>query len=105
MSTRTRLIALVIALLVVLPTHAARKALAIGNDNYISVPKLQKAGNDAAAMKRELKATGFTVQLHSDLDYRSLVWAFENFTVCVEDGDAAVVVHQEVRISSPHKVS
>jgi uncharacterized caspase-like protein len=37
-----------------LPLQAKRIALVIGNDNYIAVSKLQKAGNDATAMAREL---------------------------------------------------
>ena len=58
---RSLLIALVVAMFVVMPAHAARQALVIGNDNYTSVSKLQKAGNDATAMARELKAAGFII--------------------------------------------
>ena len=49
-----------VALLMVLPTHAARLALVMGNDNYPRVSKPQKAGNDATAMARELKVVGHT---------------------------------------------
>ena len=91
MSTRTLLIALVIALFAVMPAHAARQALVIGNDNYTSVSKLQKAGNDATAMARELKAAGFTVQLHRDLNYRSMVRTVETFTAGIKGGDEVVV--------------
>ena len=55
------------ALLAVLPAQAARQALVIGNYNYTSVPKLQKAGDDATATARELKAAGFAVQLYRGL--------------------------------------
>lgn len=55
------------------PVQAKRIALVMGNDNYTSVSKLQKAGNDATAMARELKAAGFTVQLHRDLNF-SVPW-------------------------------
>jgi Caspase domain len=51
--------------------HAKRLALVIGNDNYTFVSKLQKAGNDATSMARELRAAGFAVQLHKDLKYRA----------------------------------
>ncbi len=79
------------ALLMVLQVQAARLALVIGNDNYTQVSKLQKAGNDAAAMARELKAAGFAVQLHRDLNYLSMVKAVENFTSSIKGGDEVVV--------------
>jgi hypothetical protein len=80
-----------LALLLALPVHAARVALVMGNDNYTQVPKLQKAGNDATAMARELKAAGFTVQLHRDLNYRSMVRTVETFTAGIKGGDEVVV--------------
>jgi len=43
-----------------LPTHAACLGLVMGKDNYPQVSKPQKAGNDATAMTRELKAFGRT---------------------------------------------
>ena len=63
----------------------------MGNDNYTSVSKLQKAGNDATAMARELKAAGFTVQLHRDLNYLGMVKAVETFTNGITGGDEVVV--------------
>ena len=63
----------------------------MGNDNYTSVSKLQKAGNDATAMARELKNAGFTVQLHRDLNYRGMVRAVEAFTNNITGGDEVVV--------------
>ena len=77
--------------LIFLPAYAKRVALVIGNDNYISVSKLQKAGNDATAMARELKAAGFTVQLHRDLNYLGMVKAVETFTNGITGGDEVVV--------------
>jgi formylglycine-generating enzyme required for sulfatase activity len=74
-----------------LPAHAKRIALVMGNDNYTSVTKLQKAGNDATAMARELKAAGFTVQLHRDLNYRGMVKAVETFANSITGGDEVVV--------------
>ena len=78
-------------MLVSLPLQAKRVALVMGNDNYTSVSKLQKAGNDATAMARELKAAGFTVQLHRDLNYRGMVRAVEAFTNNITGGDEVVV--------------
>ena len=77
--------------LIFLPAYAKRVALVMGNDNYTSVSKLQKAGNDATAMARELKAAGFTVQLHKDLNYRGMVRAVEAFTNNITGGDEVVV--------------
>ena len=99
LSTRTLLIALVIAVFAVMPAHAARQALVIGNDNYTSVSKLQKAGNDATAMARELKAAGFAVQLHRDLNYRGMVRTVETFTAGIKGGDEVVVFFADHGIS------
>ena len=78
-------------LFLLLPVHAKRLALVIGNDNYTAVSKLQKAGNDASAMARELRAAGFEVQLHKDLNYRGMVKAIEGFAKGISGGDEVVV--------------
>lgn len=70
--------------------HAKRIALASGNDNYTSVSKLQKAGNDATAMARELKNAGFTVQLHRDLNYLGMVKDVEAFTKVITGGKSVI---------------
>ena len=80
-----------VLLCIALPVQAKRIALVMGNDNYTSVSKLQKAGNDATAMARELKAAGFTVQLHRDLNYLGMVKAVETFTNGITGGDEVVV--------------
>ena len=76
-----------------LHVQAKRVALVIGNDNYIAVSKLQKAGNDANAMARELKNAGFAVQLHQNLNYRATVRAVESFTQGIQGGDEVVVFY------------
>lgn len=73
--------------------QAKRLALVMGNDNYASVSKLQKAGNDADAMARELKAAGFTVTLQRDLNYRSMVKVIESFSEGITGGDEVVVFY------------
>ncbi|MCJ0762903.1 caspase family protein [Variovorax terrae] len=70
---------------------ARRMALVMGNDGYQHVSKLQKAGNDASAMARELKAAGFNVVLQKDLGYRAMVKAVETFSGSVRSGDQVVV--------------
>ncbi len=73
------------------PAHAKRIAMVIGNDNYQQVSKLQKAGNDAVAMATELRAAGFEVILHKDLNYRAMVRAFEALYGGITGGDEVVV--------------
>lgn len=75
------------------PVHAKRLALVMGNDNYVSVNRLQKAGNDADAMARELMAAGFTVTKHRDLNYRSMVKAIDAFSESITGGDEVVVFY------------
>lgn len=86
---RMRGLWLVAALLCALavPAHAKRVALVIGNDNYLQVKKLDKAGNDAEAMARELQAAGFEVMKHRDLNFKSLVRVFEVFYDRIAGGD------------------
>ena len=76
-----------------LHVQAKRVALVIGNDNYLAVSKLQKAGNDANAMARELRNAGFAVQLHQNLNYRATVRAVESFTQGIQGGDEVVVFY------------
>jgi len=82
-----------LCLLLSTPLHAKRVALVIGNDNYTVVNKLQKAGNDAKAMERELTKAGFKVQLYSDLNYRGMVKAIETFANGISGGDEVVVFY------------
>ena len=76
-----------------LHVQAKRVALVIGNDNYLAVSKLQKAGNDANAMARELRNAGFAVQLHQNLNYRATVRAVESFAQGIQGGDEVVVFY------------
>ena len=73
------------------PALAKRIALVMGNDNYQHVSKLYKAGNDAVAMGRELKAAGFEVLLHRDLTHAAMVRAIDTLTQRIEGGDEVVV--------------
>ena len=87
-----RLLALCMALcLCAGAAHAKRIALVMGNDNYLHVSKLQKAGNDAVAMATELRAAGFEVVLHKDLNYRAMVKAMESLYGSITGGDEVVV--------------
>jgi len=68
-----------------------RIALVIGNDAYEKVSRLEKAGNDAMAMARELKAAGFEVLQHRNLNYRGMVKAVETLANRITGGDQVVV--------------
>lgn len=68
-----------------------RIALVIGNNAYQNVSRLEKAGNDATAMARELRAAGFEVLLHRDLNYRGMVKAVETLANSITGGDQVVV--------------
>jgi uncharacterized caspase-like protein len=68
-----------------------RIALVIGNDAYQNVTKLEKAGNDATAMARELRVAGFKVLEHRDLNYRGMVKAVEALVSSITGGDQVVV--------------
>lgn len=90
------LLALVLLLVLstlAMPAHARRLALVIGNDDYQQFTKLDKAGNDAEAVARELAAAGFEVSLRRDLGYRKMVVAFEEFYDKVKSGDELVVFY------------
>ena len=78
-------------LLLIAPVHAKRIALAIGNDNYRNVSKLQKAGNDALAMAAELTSAGYQVTLQRDLDYRGMVRSLETLYGNIAGGDEVIV--------------
>jgi hypothetical protein len=87
-----RLLAVVVASVLIATTaNAKRVALVIGNDNYIATTKLFKARNDADAMARELRAAGFAVQLHKDLNYREMVKTIDVFANSITGGDEVVV--------------
>lgn len=59
-------------------TLQRRTALVIGNGAYTDAP-LQNAANDARAMAQVLRAAGFHVQLHTDIDQRQMQAAVREF--------------------------
>jgi len=68
-----------------------RMALVVGNDSYLSVPRLAKAVGDARAMKAALERLGFQVDLLTDADRRKLNVAISAFTGRLQPGDVALV--------------
>lgn len=68
-----------------------RKALVIGNDQYLHVPKLENARSDARAIEASLKQVGFNVTLALDLTERGFKETLRNFKSSVAGGDEVVV--------------
>jgi uncharacterized caspase-like protein len=71
--------------------QAKRIALVIGNDQYRHVAPLEKAGNDAIAMGRELEAAGFDVRQYRDLDFKAMVRAVTGMVGSITGGDEVVI--------------
>jgi hypothetical protein len=72
---------------------AKRLALVIGNDNYVNVIKLQKAGNDASAMATEFRKAGYDVTLQKNLNYFSMLKVIDEFSNKISGGDEVIVFY------------
>ena len=73
-----------------LPLCARKVALTIGNDNYISIPKLQKARSDAELIGQNLKKVGYEVQIIKDANYKDMVRSIDKFLSSVKGDDEVV---------------
>ena len=80
-----------------LPSFSAhaenRIALVVGNNAYESVPRLEKAVNDAKAVSSSLQAIGFQVQLATDLSRRDFIRQLSAFMDRVRPGDLALLYY------------
>lgn len=86
----TLVAAALVSLLTVLSASAEKRvALVIGNDAYQNVPALQKAGNDARAMKETLEGLGFSVMLAQNLSRRAMSEQLLAFDRALAAGDVA----------------
>ncbi len=76
-----------------LPAYAAKRvALVIGNNDYVEVTVLQKAVNDARAMRDALQDDlGFEVVFGENQDQRQMNALINEFVNRVEEGDIAFV--------------
>ncbi len=92
MSTRTLLIALVTAFLAVMPAHAARQALVIGNAAYAN-GALKNPVNDARAMDGKLTALGFKVMKVENLKRQQIGRTLTAFANTLKPGDEVVVFY------------
>jgi Caspase domain/Bacterial SH3 domain len=68
-----------------------RIALVIGNNDYLEVPKLQKAVGDAKAIAEKFTKLGFKVTVALDLDRRKLNQALSRLYSDIEPGDTVAV--------------
>ena len=74
-------------------SSAKRLALVIGNDNYVNVTKLQKAGNDASAMAVEFRKAGYEVTVQKNLNYFSMLKVVDEFANKISGGDEVIVFY------------
>ena len=70
-----------------------RHALVVGIDAYQNVPSLEKAVNDARAVKAALTTAGFQVQLVEGPDQIGFLEAIAAFSASIGPGDEAVVYY------------
>jgi uncharacterized protein len=99
MRNRRKLVAAVLAFAIVLPLAsgaiaAQRIALVIGNNQYQSLPRLEKALADAASYADALKAKGFDqVVLKTDLTREQMDETIAAFIEEIQPGDTAVFAY------------
>lgn len=67
-----------------------RVAFVIGNSDYSSVPKLPNPKNDAEAVAKALKRSGFEVVTAVDLDRQQFDAAFEKFVRSMQQADLSL---------------
>jgi uncharacterized caspase-like protein len=67
-----------------------RIALVVGNDRYVNLPTLQKAGNDAQSIGDTLTRIGFEVVRARDVGRQGMIDKLAEFTARVEPGDTAL---------------
>lgn len=94
MTLRGTLRLVIFGALLLVSTVAARAekrvALVIGNDRYVTLPTLQKAANDAAAVGDTLSKLGFDVVRGRDLGRQAMIDKIAEFTSKLEAGDTAM---------------
>jgi hypothetical protein len=84
----------IVTVLTASPARAEKRlALVVGNNAYESVPKLEKAVNDAKAVSSSLQALGFQVQLATDLSRRDFIRQLSAFMDKVSPGDLALIYY------------
>lgn len=70
-----------------------RRALVIGNNHYLQVPRLETAVQDARDMAGALASLGFLVTLKIDLAEKPMKQALREFKAQVQEGDEVLVFY------------
>ena len=69
----------------------SKKALVIGNDAYLLLPRLRNGREDARSVANMFSKLGYTVALHLDLTLKQMKDEFRNFKRSVNPGDEVVI--------------
>lgn len=89
-----RVLLLALALAAASPAFAAKRvALVIGNGGYKTLSTLDNPTRDAVAVAGELRANGFDVEEHTDLDRADLLDALDGFREAARGADLALVFY------------
>ncbi len=80
-------------LIAAVPAEARRVALVIGNNDYSSLSKLDNPVSDAKAIAAALKAHGFEVFEHYDINRADLLDALEAFKQAADQSTAALIYY------------
>ena len=82
---------LILCCLISCIAEANRLALVIGNNDYETIPKLQKAVNDANAITDTLLNLGFDVIKANDVGFKAMSRAIVDLESKIQKGDVALV--------------
>jgi len=69
----------------------SKRALVIGNDSYVVLPKLKNGREDARAVADLFSKLGYTVSLRLDLSMKQMQFEFRNFKRSGSAGDEIVI--------------
>lgn len=86
------LCAVALAVCLAAPAHAAKRALVVGNDNYLDRP-LKNAVNDARAVAAKLAAIGYQVVKVENLRLDQVDSTIEGFVDEIRKGDEVIVFY------------
>ena len=70
-----------------------RVVLVIGNDEYVTLPNLNNAGNDARGVAAKLKTLGFETILHTNVGRRDLGRTLARFQDRLAKADVGLVFY------------
>lgn len=89
-----------ISFLMILPAHASRLALVIGNADYQHVTPLANPVNDASDIAESLINLGFEVINESNINQRTMITAIQQFGARLRDNDVGLFYYSGHGIQS-----